>query len=77
MNKHTATPYVSEGHNRESAIRWLIVNFDLTRNAAELTLDAADWNGRSRHLAGFEVEAVPTRHRDGDGNPICLYTITG
>lgn len=77
MGTHTATSYVSEGNNRESAVRWLIINFDLTREAAELTLDAADWNGRCRHIRGFEVEAVPTRHLDHEGNPICLYTITG
>jgi len=70
-------PCTSEGSTRASAIRWLIVSFGLTREAAELTLDAADCNGRCRHLSGFEVEAVPARHFGRDGSPICLYTIRG
>ncbi len=70
-------PRTSEGNTRESAIRLLIVSFGLTREAAELTLDAADCNGRCRHVSGFEAEAVPTRHVGRDGSPICLYTIRG
>lgn len=79
MGMDTATSYVSEGNNRESAIRWLIINFGLTRDEAAHAVYLADVGGGYHKDDGdrFAIEAVPTRHYDHDGNSICLYDITG
>ncbi len=71
--------YTSTNNTREAAVRWLILAFGLSRAEAVQALDTAHAHG-GRHRdrrRGFDIEVVPTRHRDRGGNPICLYTIRG